>query len=317
MNNLISINNIDQNNYTESLIKYCYYNGIISLDDRNLIYNKLLELLHYKCIHLKGGLVSTIKVSELKNVHNSIMFTLDLYLKEFDINLGIKLLLNEDIFSLYDEAIIKLKEFVLKTKMFYKVVFLKNMIRIDNYYYNSTLKDGIDCFFKKYNYSYYSDRIIISADYECALERIKLNGILFIDKYLRYINYENIFCRCFDIESIKRMLKKKYVNYKDIVINIFSDVFLVSILLLYCNEEVESLNSDLIDIDSIYNDYKNNCFNDKLLESFNSLKDKYNFNSNVCEYLDIYYFKFCKTILYFVSNRKLEELLGKSEIVII
>lgn len=113
------------------------------------------------------------------------------------------------------------------------------------------------------------------------------------------------------------MLKKKYINYKDIVINIFSDVFLVSILLLYCNEEVESLNSDLIDIDSIYNDYKNNCFNDKLLKSFNSLKNKYNFNSDVREYLDIYFFKFCKTILHFVSNRKLEELLGKSEIVII
>ena len=262
MSNLTSINNIDQNNYTESLIKYCYCYGIISLDDRDLIYNKLLELLHYKCVHLKGGLVSTVNVNELKYIHNSIMFTFDLCFKDFDINLGIGLLLNEDIFILYDKSLNKLKEFVLKTKMFYKVVFLKNMIRIDNYYYNSTLKDGIDCFFKKYNYSYYSDRTIISADYECALERIKLNGILFIDKYLRYINYENIFCRCFDVESIKRMLKKKYVNYKDIVINIFSDVFLISILLLYCNEEVECLNTDLICIDSIYNDYKNNCFND-------------------------------------------------------
>lgn len=318
MNNLSFNTIIDYNNYTISLINHCYKNKIISYEEMNKIYNKLLDLLYYKCMHYNSGLISTVKVNILKNINDSNMFTLNLYLKEFNIYDGISLLLNNEIISLYNKSYSKLIEYVNKTKMFYKIIFLKNIIKTNNYYYNSTLKEGIKSFFKLYNSSYYSDRLIISVDYECALGRLNFNGIEFINKYLEYINYENIYCKCFNYEKIDMMLKMKYINYENIVINIFSDVFLVSLLLRYLDKDIYSLNIDDIDLDILYNDIKDKeFFKDKLYISFISIKRDLFLDDNVNKYLDKYYYKFYKTILYFTCSKELEKLLGKNSVVII
>ena len=78
--------------------------------------------------------------------------------------------------------------------MFYNTIFKNNLIKTNNYFYNTTLKEGIKAFFKIYNFSYDACNINITADYE-PLNRPNLYGIEFISKYLEYINYENIFVR--------------------------------------------------------------------------------------------------------------------------
>lgn len=293
MNSLFLNNKIDSNKYVESLIKYCYINKIITYDEVNKILNKLLELLYYKCNHYNSGLVSTIKIDNLKNINDSNMFTLSLYLKEFNIYDAINILLNDDIISLYDKSYSKLLSYISKTKMFYKVLFLKKMIRTHNYY-NSTLNEGIKSFFKVYNSSYYSDRLIIGIDYECALERPNLSGIEFINKYLEYINYE------------------------ELVINIFSDVFLIPLLLRYLDKDIYSLNIDLIDLDKIYNDSIDIVkFKNKIYKCFLSIKEEFKFSKEVNNYLDKYYSKTIKTIIYFIYSKELEKLVGNNSVVII
>lgn len=313
MNSLSLNNQIDQNKYIESLIKYCYSNKIISYEEMNKILSKLLELLHYKCSHY-NSLVSTIKIEKLKSINESNMFTLGLYLKEYNVYDGINILLNEDIFSLYDKSYSIMIDYFNRTRMFYYVVFLKNMIKTSNYFYNSTLNDGVKSFFKIYNSSYNSNEIMITVDYECALERPNLSGIEFINKYLEYINYENVFCRMFNYENIELMLKKKYINYEDIVINIFSDVFLIALLLKYSCENIYTLNIDLIDIDKMYSDAD---IKNKLYDSFINLKNEFNFDDKVNDYLEIYYSKIIKTIMYFLENKNIESLVGKNDVVIV
>lgn len=318
MNSLFLNNKIDSNKYVESLIKYCYINKIITYDEVNKILNKLLELLYYKCNHYNSGLVSTIKIDNLKNINDSNMFTLSLYLKEFNIYDAINILLNDDIISLYDKSYSKLLSYISKTKMFYRVLFLKKMIRTHNYYYNSTLNEGIKSFFKVYNSSYYSDRLIIGIDYECALERPNLSGIEFINKYLEYLNYENVFCRRFNYRNIDMMLKKKYIKYEELVINIFSDVFLISLLLRYLDKDIYSLNIDLIDLNKIYNDSIDIVkFRNKIYKCFLSIKEEFKFSKEVNNYLDKYYSKAIKTIIYFIYSKELEKLVGKNSVVII
>lgn len=318
MNNLSLNNKIDSNKYIESLIIYCYKNKIIIYEDMNKILSKLLELSYYKCKHYNSNLVSTIKIDNLKNINNSNMFTLGLYLKKYNIYDGINILLNDEIISLYNKSYSYLISYINKTKMFYKVVFLKNMIKTNNYYYNSTLGVGIKSFFKLYNSSYYSDRLIISVDYECALKRLNLNGIEFISKYLEYINYENIYCKKFNYKNIELMLKKKYVKYEDIVINIFSDVFLVSLLLKYLDKDIYSLNIDDINLDILYIDLEDvDTFKNKLYSSFISLKREFKFGDEINKYLDMYYSKVVKTILYFGLNNKLEFLVGRDDTIIV
>lgn len=97
-------------------------------------------------------------MDNLKNINDSNIFTLCLYLKEFNIYDGINMLLDDEIISLYNKSYSNLIKYINKTKIFYRVVFLKNMIKTNNYYYNSTLNEGIKSFFKLYNSSYYSDR---------------------------------------------------------------------------------------------------------------------------------------------------------------
>ncbi len=318
INKLILNNKIDSNKYVEFLIKYCYINKIINDEELNRILKTLLELLHYKCSHYNSGLVSTIKIDNLKNINDSNMFTLGLYLKKFNIYNGINILLNDEIISLYNKSYSNLIEYINKTKMFYRVVFLKNIVKTNNYYYNSTLNEGIKSFFKLYNSSYYSDRLIISVDYECVLKRPNLNGIEFINKYLEYINCENIYCKKFNYKNIELMLKKKYVRYEDIVINIFSDVFLVSLLLKYLNKDIYSLNIDLIDVNRIYNEFNNiEKFKNSFHSCFLNLKNEFDFNDEVNNYLDKYYFKIMRTIVSFVENYELEKLIGKCDSVII
>lgn len=99
-----------------------------------------------------------------------------------------------------------------------------------------------------------------------------MNGIEFINKYLECINYENIYYKKFNYKNIELMLKKKYVKYENIIINIFSDVFLVSILLKYSNRDIYSLDIDLIDIDKIYNEFNDiEKFKDRFCECFMKL----------------------------------------------
>lgn len=145
-----------------------------------------------------------------------------------------------------------------------------------------------------------------------------MNGIEFINKYLECINYENIYYKKFNYKNIELMLKKKYVKYENIIINIFSDVFLVSILLKYSNRYIYSLDIDLIHIDKIYNEFNDiEKFKDRFCECFMKLKDEFRFNQEVNNYLDKYYFIIIKTIIYFIYNKKFENLVGKNDLIII
>lgn len=309
--------NIDSNNYILSLINYSYKNDIINEIEFNNIISKLLDLLYYKCNHYNSNLINTISADTLKSINISNMFVLGLYLKRYNNNYSINKLLNDNIYSLYNESYNYINSFINKVKLFYKVIFYKNIIKINNYYYNSTLIDGIEAFFKHYNSSYFAYDIVITFDYECALERLNLNGIEFLYKYLEYINYENIYCSKFNYKSIDLLLKTKYINYENIVINIFSDVFLISLLLRYLNKDIYSLDTSLIDTNIIYNDFKNNIFESKLFNSFISIKDEFKLNSNTNNYLDMYYYKVYKTIIYFINNKRLEFLVGECDSIIV
>ena len=83
----------------------------------------------------------------LKEINLFNNFIISQYLKEFSLREQVKVLLNESIFSVYDNGLDLLKNKVMKTKLFYNTIFVNNMLYDNNYFYNTTLKDGIKCFF--------------------------------------------------------------------------------------------------------------------------------------------------------------------------
>ena len=265
MNNIEFI--IDKNNYIESLLEYGLNNNLISQNEYDFIINKIIELLEFKVKKYTAGLTNSILIRELKSINISNLYVLGLYLKNRLIEESITILLNEDIIELYTKGRKELEKRIEKVKLFYNVVVLNNLARVDNYFYNATLKQGIKGFFKLYNPDYMAYNINITVDYELFLFRPNSKGIEFIEEYLKYINIENIFCQKFD-----------YVfSNKDLPISIYETVFTKAIIentngfdrnsLLKAYQklkEEKNLNNEYYDnsaaiiIDKIIFNYKNN-----------------------------------------------------------
>lgn len=190
---------------------------------------------------------------------------------------------------------------------------MKNLIKTNNYFYNATLKDGIEGFFKIYNPSYDSESIFITLDYEPFIQRSNLRGIECIREYLYYINYENIFCNNFSYQKIDDLLRKIYINYKELPINIFEVIFTICIILKYLDISIYNLNVDDIDINVLYNNFRINRrkYYDDLKKSYIYLKEELKFDSNTENYLDKCSCIAIEKIVYYTKNNNLNILLGK------
>ena len=78
------------------------------------------------------------------------------------------------------------------------------------------------------------------------------------------------------------------------------------------------MNIDLIDLNKIYNDSINMLkFKNNIYKSFLSIKNEFSFIDEVNSYLDKYYFKIIRTIIYFIDNGNIECLIGKNNVVIV
>lgn len=304
---------IDDNNYVESLLYTTLKYQIISKEEYEQIIFKLINLLSISIKKYTGELSSSVKTESAKNINNSNLWVIGLYLKTKKLKESLAILKNEDIIKIYNYGKNNLDNYISKTKFFYSM--MKNsFIKNDNYFYNATLKDGIKGFFKIYNKSYDAKNICITVDYEAFLERPKLYGIEFINKYLEYINYENIFCKKFHEEKIINLLKKVYKKYEDLPINIFEIVFMSSLLCKYQNLNVLSLDIDKINIQSIYDDFDTNrqYFENNLKNSFIKLKKDLLIKDNY--YLNNCFNKLLKNIMYYCDSKTLGNILGRNKI---
>ena len=317
MNNLIDINtllkdDIDNNNYIESLLNSLKKHELITVTDYENIIMKLIQLLSFQIKRYTGDMTSSVPVSVAKNLNASNLWIIGFYLKDKSIDESIDNLINKDINYLFECSKKKLNLIINKTKMFYNTIFLNNITEIDNYFYNATLKDGIKGFFKLYNYSYDAHTITISVDYETCIGRPNLYGIEFINKYLEFINYENIFCNKFN--NIDKMLQKIYNKYQDMPINIFENVLIMSVVLEYFNKNNFDLDV-LIDVEKLYAEFSENenLYVQNLNYSYNKLINKMNISGKMKEYIDKCFEKILKKIVLATKCSNLELLLGYQE----
>lgn len=313
MSNLDLIkNNIDPNNYIESLLNNLLEYHYITKEDYNKIILKFLYLLSISIKKYSGSLINSIKIDIAKNINESNIWVIGLYLKNKSIDEIIDILKNNDIIDLYNLSCNYIDNYINKVKFKYNMI-KNNLIKNDNYYYNSTLYDGIKGFFKIYNKSYDAKNKCLTFDYIPYFNISNLEGIEYLDKYLKYINYENIYCNKFDNKKIINLLNNIYSNYKELPINIFEIVFLISLLSKYQNINIYDLNSDLIDINRIYRDYDSNKdkFIDNLYLSFIEIKEELNIKDD--SYLNNSFNKMIKNILFYCNSRTLNNVLGRDK----
>lgn len=238
---MIKRSELDEKKYMESLLKKAYTIGLIDTSNIFNIQNQLLELLRIKVKKYIGIENSSILADEAKIIMESNIYTINLYLKEMTPDEGILKLVNERIIDLYYSGMKILKRKVSLCKMLYHKV-LSTMLQTENETYNSTLVDGINAFFRIYDFEYDARNIKITADYPLYNNLFgKLEGIEFIENYLKSLYYENVFCKMFSKAEIEEALYEYNENYSELVINIFTIIFVRAV----CSKIIEKENEVL------------------------------------------------------------------------
>lgn len=238
---MIKRSELDEKEYMESLLKKAYTIGLIDTSNIFNIQNQLLELLKIKVKKYIGIENSSILADEAKIIMESNIYTINLYLKEITPDEGILKLVNGRIIDLYYSGVKILKRKVSLCKILYHKV-LSTILQTENETYNFTLVDGINAFFKVYDFEYDARNIKITADYPLYNNLFgKQEGIEFIENYLKSLYYENVFCKMFSKAEIEEALYEYNENYSELVINIFTIIF----VRVVCSKIIEKENEVL------------------------------------------------------------------------
>lgn len=100
----------------------------------------------------------------------------------------------------------------------------ESALPVDNISYRETIF-SIESFFQKYDIQFFAHEIPCSIDYQlCHAVPEDLQGIKYINEYLRRIILENRFCRRFDRGKIIKLLEACCPDYRELLINIYEPV---------------------------------------------------------------------------------------------
>lgn len=294
--------NINYNNYFESLISLLYKYNLIS---NNKIY-EFNNVLIYKLKKYTGGNYNSVNINTAKRIKESIIYTFNLFFKNKDVKDNINMIINNDLIEIYKLSYKELCNYFYKTKMYYNIVFKKNIINSSNYCYNMTLNKALKEYFKIYNYDYDALNNIITLDYR-EYNKIKdKDGIVLINEYLKNINCENIICNKYNINNLYKM----YNDYDNEVINIYESVMIISLILEYENKDIFNLDIDDIDICYVYEKYKRNSYKYKieLNNAFDRMRDKLLLEENTIKYINKSKNSIINTIIIYTESNNLDKL---------
>lgn len=318
MNNIVTIELLIKSEiidayYFETLINSLLKHHIIDEIKYHEIIIELIKLLVIKAKKYTANLSSTVPLEIAKRINRSNLWTLGFYLKRQELSKSINMIMYENINSIYILGNKYLEAFLKKSKFFYNVVFKSKIILTENYFYNSTLKGGMLGFYKLYNHSYEADYIPITVDYIPFLPISKTYGIEYIDLYLKYVNFENLFCQKFHYKKIEKALSMKYDNYKDAPINIFEEILMLSIILEYFQFNIFGLDLNKINIRQLYSDFylDSKIFGQKLNYSYKRLIKRLRLNSETINYVNKAATLIIENIIAATKNKYLDTLLSK------
>lgn len=229
----------NKSNYLERVSNQAVLDGTLTNEDVEAIQIKLWHLLGQRTErHTMGG-SSSVPVETAEELLKSICFTIGLYMKAMGKS-PVSLLKTANMQELLQagwaeiESQIEIgKELLQKVK--------DNAPQIENISYQDTLK-GIEGFFKKYDYRFFAHVIPCDIDYQlCHTVPSELQGIEYVNEYLRHLLTENKFCRNFDTEKMILLLKSYCPDYKGLLINLYEPVAINAIGLAMLDGDILAL----------------------------------------------------------------------------
>lgn len=273
----IKRNELDEIDYFESLIKTAHDLQMLEISEIENIQSQLLELLKIKVEKYNLLESTSIEIEKAKTIMESNMYTIGIYLKTFMPDDALEKLKKERIISMYEAGRKIINKKVTISKILYKEV-LKSTLLIANETYLDTIIKGIKGFFKIYEPDYNAKDKKITADYPLYNSLIgKLEGIEFIEEYLKSLKIENEYLSKYDSIKINALLYNYRKDYTILIENIFKIVLRQNIGQILAGEEVDTFNISHDGIDKIFlglNKMTKNEIYDKIKEAICRLEIK-------------------------------------------
>jgi hypothetical protein len=194
----------------------------ISAEEKEIMEIKLWELLGRVTERYTMGDSSSVPIEIAEELLKSICFLLK---KEMIKSKGkIDLLDSEDIEGIWKDSWNTIEEDIKEGRALLEEVIRKS-VGIENISYKDTVIE-IGKGLKSYDFRFFAHEIPCSIDYQLSNPvSEELQGIDFINEYLKRLLFENNFCNNFDKEKITKVLKSYCEDYEGLLINIFEPVF--------------------------------------------------------------------------------------------
>lgn len=210
----------------------------ISNENRELIEIKMWNLLGKWTERYTMGDSTSVPIEIAEELLKSISFSIGIELR--DSNDFVERLINDDMMKLLKESWVKIEAMIDEGKVLLKEV-IETSIHIGNISYEDTIRE-IEQFFKRYDYRFFAHQIDCSIDYQLSNPiSEELQGIEYINKYLKTILIENKFCSKFSRENIINILNSYCSDYKGLLINIFEPVVINTLGLSILEEDILGL----------------------------------------------------------------------------
>lgn len=273
----ISIQSLDQKFYFQSLINKAFVSGLLNDQDISNIQDELIKIFMRQTDQWNHGKSSSIPLEKAQEFMNSIMYVIGIALKtDKEIDEMISILKESSMINLFNKGLEIIQKKIDISHRIHKEI-MDHLLDTPNVFYKSTIQEGIKGFFKLYDPYLNADEIHITADYPIFIGRPHLNGIEFIERYLRYIQMENAFCLCFASKNIHYLLCGLAKGYKSIPLNIFEPVILSALGLVIVKRDPKKLDLRKIDIEFLYQYFNyqtdlKQCLNKALIQLNNLIE---------------------------------------------
>jgi len=246
-------------------------------EDRLLIEVKVWSFLGKHTERYTMGDSSSIPIETAEELLNSICFSLGLELRG-SMNIS-EILIEEDINDLLKASWRKIDSLMEDGKKLLEAV-RKSSPNIENIAYIDTLNE-IGKSFNKYNYRFLAHRINCSIDYQLSNPISEnLQGIEYINEYLKALFIENEFCIRFDKDNIRYILNSYCPDYKGLLINIYEPILTNAIGLDILGQDILTLEISAVQRETLLRIFRNLSETEILVKLRSSVK-------RVCDTLGI------------------------------
>ena len=179
----------------------------------------LYSLLSAQCKSFTGGQSSSLSAETVEALLSSICFSLSCFANKYGQNALLEIPLEKALEGARDI----LKKRIQLCKTLY-LTLLRLPFQPDNVSYRDTV-NGMENFFKKYDYYFFADQIPCDIDYQlCLPVSENLWGVEYITEYIKRLICEGRFCGAFQRYEITALLANFGSRNDELLINVFTPV---------------------------------------------------------------------------------------------